>query len=160
MPLSASVTGRLNHQHELISIFIKDYSEEQLKQRVNPEKWSLFENIVHLAAYQPNFLQRAGRMLKNEKPQFAPYKADNDPLFHEYLNKSLKDLEADVYQKRGMIKVALESASEEQLQHWGEHAKYGKLSLVNWTEFFLLHEAHHLFTAFMLSRLLQNSSGK
>jgi hypothetical protein len=160
MPLSASVIGRLNHQHELISTFLGEYSEEQLKFRVNPEKWSLFENIVHLAAYQPNFLQRIERMLKNERPQFKPYKADDDPLFHEYIKKSPSAIEEDVYQKRIMIKTALESADEHQLQHWGEHMKYGKLSLANWVEFFLLHEAHHLFTAFMLSRQLPDSGGK
>ena len=160
MPLSDSVIGRLHHQHELISHFIQNFSAEQLKYRVNPEKWSLFENMVHLAAYQPNFLQRVNRMLKDEKPQFAPYKADNDPLFHEYLKKSLKEIEVDIYEKRTIIKGALETASEDQLLNWGEHAKYGKLTLADWTEFFLLHEGHHFFTAFMLSRQLQNSSGK
>lgn len=160
MPLSVSAIGRLNHQHESISIYIENYSEEQLKHRVNPDKWSVFENIVHLAAYQPNFQERIGRILKDEKPTFSPYKADDDPLFHEYLKKTPKEIEEFIYAKRAIIIKELESASEQQWQCWGGHAKFGKLFLIDWTEFFLLHEAHHLFTVFMLSRQLQNNSGR
>ena len=32
----------------------------------------------------------------------------------------------------------------------GVHKKYGVLTITEWTEFFLLHEAHHIFTIFQL----------
>ncbi|MEP7141716.1 MAG: DinB family protein [Ferruginibacter sp.] len=33
----------------------------------------------------------------------------------------------------------------------GIHKKYGPLNIIQWTEFFLLHEAHHIFTIFQLA---------
>jgi hypothetical protein len=130
----------------------KNYTEEQLKIRVHPEKWSAFQNMVHLAAYQPTFIQRMTAILNQEYPVFGPYKADNDPAFHVYLGKTPAELISDVGEKRlDMIRL-LGAASDQQLPYWGEHAKYGKLSVPDWTEFFLLHEAHHLFTSFLLIR--------
>ena len=41
----------------------------------------------------------------------------------------------------------------------GHHPKYGALTLVEWTEFFLLHEAHHLFTLFKLLNEDDEGSG-
>ena len=34
----------------------------------------------------------------------------------------------------------------------GTHQKFGKMNIVQWIEFFLLHEAHHIYTIFKLSR--------
>jgi hypothetical protein len=39
---------------------------------------------------------------------------------------------------------------ETSLQRIGRHARYGRLTVVQWVEFFLLHEAHHLYTIFMI----------
>lgn len=41
--------------------------------------------------------------------------------------------------------------SEKELDRTGVHKKYGDLNIVQWIEFFLLHEAHHLFTIFQLT---------
>jgi uncharacterized damage-inducible protein DinB len=152
MPLSTSVTGRLKQQHEIISSWILQYSEDQLKHRINPAKWSAFENIVHIVSYQPVFIQRIEAILKNEQPSFAAYKADNDPLFLEYLNKNLRELEQDLYKNRQIIVGKLLAAGDDTLQYWGIHPRFGKISLADWCEFFLLHEAHHLFTTFTLIR--------
>jgi hypothetical protein len=49
---------------------------------------------------------------------------------------------------------------DDQLALKGTHPKYGTLMITEWTEFFLLHEAHHLFTLFRLSKALSfNSAG-
>jgi hypothetical protein len=40
---------------------------------------------------------------------------------------------------------------DETLKPWSAvHKKYGALTIMEWTEFFLLHEAHHIFTIFQL----------
>ena len=40
---------------------------------------------------------------------------------------------------------------ENELRRVGVHPKFGRLTVLDWTEFFLLHEAHHLFTIFRLA---------
>src|SRR5580658_7849867 len=103
MSLSNSIKARLRYQHQTIDELIEGISEEQLRIPVKADKWSAFENIVHLAAYQPTFIKRVNLMLETNQPLFERYKAENDPFFHEYLNKSLSRLLSDIAEKRLMI---------------------------------------------------------
>jgi len=42
--------------------------------------------------------------------------------------------------------------NDEELLLTGSHPKFGVMTIPGWTEFFLLHEAHHLFTIFRLAK--------
>ncbi|HTS45612.1 MAG TPA: DinB family protein [Puia sp.] len=150
MPLSASILARLQHQHETISELIEGVDEKRLKQRPNPDKWSPFENIAHLASYQPTFINRIKLMLEGNTQGFNRYVAENDPLFHEYLQKSLTELLDDISEKRSIIINELKGFKEEQLSTRVIHPKFGNMTVSQWTDFFLLHEAHHLYTIFQL----------
>ena len=152
MPLSASVLGRLQSQHKTIHDLIKGFSEEELQKRVNQDKWSSFEQIAHLKAYQPTFYNRLQKMQHEESPSFERYVADNDPLFHECCKNSLKELLNDLETQRFIVINHLTTLPEQALRRTGRHPKYGLMTIIDWTEFFLLHEAHHLFSIFMLTR--------
>ncbi len=85
--LSESIKSRLQFQHQTIAEMINGINEEELKVHLIPGKWSAFENIVHLVSYQPIFINRIALMLKEDKPVFERYVAENDPLFNHYLEK-------------------------------------------------------------------------
>lgn len=158
MPLSASVLSRLQYQHDSISELIADLREDQLKERPFPGKWSAFENIVHLAAYQPTFITRLHMMAAGNAPLFQRYVADDDPLFHDYLKKSIPELQSDATDKRSFIYGHLSHLNEAQLDLKGRHPVYGLIRVSGWADFFLLHEAHHLWTIFQLTSQLRVSS--
>ncbi|HXB44256.1 MAG TPA: DinB family protein [Puia sp.] len=151
MSLSDWATARLQNQHKTISQLTKDYTEKQLQLRVNPDKWSAFENIVHLCAYQPTFIHRIERMGKEENPLFERYVADSDSLFHAYLKLSLPQLISITNSDRLVILNTLQSLSLEQWNRTGTHPKYGALKMAQWVEFFLLHESHHLWVVMQLA---------
>lgn len=152
MSLSASVSSRLQHQHETIHDLLKGFSEEQLKQRIHKDKWSPFEQVAHLVSYQPVFLQRMQMIERGNNPLFDRYVADNDPAFLESCKKSLNELLNDLMTERVIIISHLMRLSDAVVATTGRHPKYGVLTIAEWTEFFLLHEAHHLFSIFMLTR--------
>ncbi len=155
MALSVSVITRLQYQHDSIQELIEGLTETQLKQRILPDKWSAFEQIIHLAAYQPTFLSRLHRIEQEESPDFDRYVADNDPAFHACLQKPLLSLLEELSIQRFIITNHLTGLSDGVLARTGRHPKYGLLSMSEWTGFFLLHEAHHLFSLFMLTRDLR-----
>ncbi|HXB91441.1 MAG TPA: DinB family protein [Puia sp.] len=159
MPLSASVLARLQYQHQTIDELITGLSEEELRRRIYPDKWSAFENIAHLAAYQPVFFERLVRMQQDTAPAFERYVAENDPLFPGYVDRTLEQLLRDIRKERSRILSELEGMSEATLQRTGRHPKFGLFPLATWTEFFLLHEAHHLFTIFPLVQELRKGQG-
>ena len=155
MSLSASVCSRLQHQHETIYELIRGFSEEQLRQRLQPEKWSAFEQLAHLVSYQPVFMQRLQIIHQENEPSFNRYVADNDPAFIACCKRSLQHLLNDLSAERSVITNYLMTLTEPAAGRIGHHPKYGSLTISAWTEFFLLHEAHHLFSIFMLTRSTQ-----
>jgi hypothetical protein len=88
---------------------------------------------------------------------FERYVADNDPFFQECCKKTLKELLDDIDTQRFLIVNHLTALSEQTLRSSARHLKFGWLTITEWTEFFLLHEAHHLFSIFMLTAELRQS---
>jgi len=155
MPLSPSILTRLRHQYEALPELTDGLTEQQLKQRINPDKWSAFENIAHLAAYQPMFLARLERIAAEETPSFERYVAEKDPLFPQYLEHPLETLMDLIPARAQTITTHLTSLNTTDLLRTGLHPRYGTLTVSQWTQFYLLHEAHHLFTIFMLTQELR-----
>jgi hypothetical protein len=158
MPLSPSILTRLKHQHEAISELIAGLSEQQLRHRVHPDKWSVFENIAHLAAYQSMFIGRLDNIAAQDAPSFDRYVAEKDPAFPDYLNTPLKDLLQLIPDKAAQITIRLTTLNEAGLLRVGIHPKNGRLTIPQWAQFYLLHEAHHLYTIFMLTQELRTAS--
>ena len=153
--LSDSQLYRLNYQHHTISELVKPFTEEQLRIPVNPGKWSVLENVAHLAAYQPVFLERLAVIQQTEAPQFERYVADTDPAFIKMASNPIHEILEHLPLNREYIINELGSMDESRLQRVGIHPRYGRMDVPAWTEFFLLHEAHHLFTIFMLTAELR-----
>jgi len=149
--LSASILARLRHQHETIRELTGALPEQQLRLRVDPAKWSAFENIAHLACYQPVFLHRIHRIQQENNPFFPRYVAEADPEYPGYVEQSLGRLLATIHLDRQTLITLLEGMDAAALQRTGQHARYGLFPQAQWVEFFLLHEAHHLYTIFQLA---------
>lgn len=151
MPLSTATTYRLQHQQEVLHDLVWGLTEPQLRTRVNPDKWSAYEQMVHLTAYQPAFHNRLKRIEQEEQPLFDPYLADNDPLYLDCMQRPLNEITEDFTTQRFILINHLVSLPDPVLRRTGVHLKYGQLSIPEWTEMFLLHEAHHLFCIFQLT---------
>lgn len=150
MNLYPSLTHRLKTQHESLLVIIENVSKENLESNPTPGKWSIKDTIAHLAKYQPLFISRMHQILEHDGIAFDRYNADLDPDFPEWQNRDVNDLLSQISADRKNIIELITSLQPEQLSRIGIHSKYGKLSVSDWTEFFLLHEAHHLFTVFQL----------
>ncbi len=152
MPLSASALSRLEFQHQTIRELIRNTTEPNLRRRVQPDKWNAFENIAHLAVYQPIFLARLKKMQEETDPEFSRYIAEQDPNFPPALAKTLEQVLTDMDQQRTTIITTLAAMDDSTLARSGIHPKYGRFAIKDWVEFFLLHEAHHMYAIFMLVR--------
>jgi hypothetical protein len=151
MALYKSLYDRLKSQHEAIEEIISDVGNSRLTYYPSPGKWSIHDNIAHLAKYQPVFLERIHTILKNNSPSFDRYKAENDPEFESWKSRDTSDLLRTLSSDRQIIFNLITALSNAELNMVGVHPKYGKLTVIQWTEFFLLHEAHHVFTIFQLA---------
>jgi len=151
MQLQSSITTRLEYQHKSLLDLIEGLADEQVRQQVVMGKWSIFENIVHLATYQHTFTSRVEEILKNDQPSFDRYTAETDPLFYDNCMKSTREIIQELMSERKILATGLLLLKEDQFKRTGCHPVFGPMTLIQWIQFFLLHEAHHLFTIFKLA---------
>ena len=155
MQMSSSLSTRLHYQHKSIMNIVEGLSDEQIRRQVITGKWSIFENIVHLQTYQHVFIERIKQLLDGNNPSFERYSAEADPMFLENCGLSSREILHDLITTRKKMSVEMPKLPETDFEKTAKHPVYGELNLLEWLEFFLLHEAHHLYTIFRLGANLK-----
>jgi hypothetical protein len=153
--MKQSLLDRLTSQPDALTHLLGGLPDNQLAQRPLTDKWSIQENIAHLGRYQEIFLTRIQEIIKGDQPVFGRYVAEEDPGFSEWLSLSWTDLMERFLGERAMLNAFLSILHQEQLTQTGSHPLFGSMSVEGWTEFFLLHEAHHFFTILKVGGLLR-----
>ncbi len=110
-----------------------------------PGKWSAHENLAHLARYHQIFLQRIDLMLAETAPAFPRYRAEEDTDWASWAGLPTQQVLVRLSSMRAKLMARLTALNEEDFQRTGVHPKFGEMSLSLWLEFFLVHEAHHLY---------------
>ncbi len=153
MEIYPSIKDRLNSQHLAINELIKNLDEEFINRRPEIGKWSIQENLVHIVSYHQVFLQRMDKIIKNDNPYFDRYKSDDDDNFYNLQKLTSEELLIHLEEERKKVTDFIFKLDKNELQKPGTHQKFGVMNVVEWIEFFLLHEAHHIYTIFKLSRM-------
>jgi hypothetical protein len=146
---------RLQNQPFALESLLRGLPAEQILSRPLPDKWSIFENLAHLARYHEILTERVGLIIAGGNPLFKPYRADDDPGFFEWQKKPYPQLMRDFYADRSKLNSTLDALTMEQLRCTARHPTYSTMNVEGCVEFFLLHEAHHFFTIFKLTAKLR-----
>lgn len=149
MALSASIITRLQTQHLDLRKILADVSTEALHKKQD-QSWSMYEHLIHLAVYQPRFIHRLNDIVQNQASVFSAYDTKKDPLFQEYQQLEVMDIWDRIQERREDLISIAEALTDAQLSKTGTHALYGSMSVGDWIDFFLLHEAHHMYRMLML----------
>jgi hypothetical protein len=137
---------------DFLAVTLKGVAIDTLSTRVIPGKWSAHEQLAHLARYHQVFLQRIDRILSENAPEFPRYSAEDDPEWPAWTSLPTSQLLVRISSMRAKLMARLRSLSEEQFERTGVHSRFGAMSLSLWLEFFLVHEAHHLYVVLQLVR--------
>lgn len=158
--MNASHASRLQRcetqLQDFLAVTLDGVSIDTLSANVVPGKWSAHEQLAHLARYHQIFLQRIERILAEQAPEFPRYRAEDDPEWPAWAGLPTPQLLARISSMRANLMARLRSLSEEDFEHTGVHPKFGAMSLSLWLEFFLVHEAHHLYAVLQLVRKIGN----
>jgi len=159
MQMASSLSTRLQYQHKTLVDIIDGLTDEQIRRPIVSGKWSIFENIVHLQTYQHHFIKRTRLILEEKNPSFSRYTAEADPLFLDNCGRSTREVMQDMITVRKEMSAEIPSFPSSDLAKTGTHPVFGEMTLLQWLNFFLLHEAHHLFTIFKLAAELKRAVG-
>jgi uncharacterized damage-inducible protein DinB len=143
--LSESMALQLRDQLRNFADTYPNISLEAWQHKPASGKWSARENLAHLARYHEILLERLKRIQNEETPHFARYRAEDDPKWGAWSGMETQALLTQIRTLRGDVITAVSQLSDEQLARTGIHPVLGEMNVVQWIEFFLLHEAHHLY---------------
>jgi uncharacterized damage-inducible protein DinB len=152
MGLSEATSARLVTQLEPLARLFTGVGEDAMRRRPTSGKWSAHENLAHLARYHEIFIERLCRMLTEDRPQLGRYRSEDDPEAARWMAMSVGETLSQLKTLRSRLVGMVENLSPEQVERTGIHPVLGEMTIPLWIEFFLLHEAHHLYIALMQSR--------
>ncbi len=141
---------RLTEQAVDVDGFVNGLSDEQLKERPQPDDWTLHELVVHLAMRQDIFVDRVARMLVEEKPPVRSYKedtvTDRERLLEELVHHRLRGYQE---QRKNLIGL-LSSLDDQQWQLEALHPTARHYTVERCVESFMWFEASVLREMFEL----------
>jgi uncharacterized damage-inducible protein DinB len=150
-PLSSARLQRCENQlRGFLEEALRGVTVEAILQPPPSGKWSANEHLAHLARYHEVFLERVDRILKEDKPAFIRYRAEEDPEWERWRRLAYKEIAAELATGREKLMARLKPLSDSDYERTGVHSRFGEMSLALWFEFFLVHEAHHLYTVLQL----------
>lgn len=149
MSVLASVGTRLESQLEALDLVLAGATQALADWRPASGDWSARENLAHLARHSTVFLERLDRILHEDTPELGRYRAEDDPQWPEWSRLPLEDVLRRLKDARRRLIAWAGALSAEQLRRPGVHPAFGPLTVPQWLDFFLLHEAHHLYTAML-----------
>jgi DinB superfamily len=68
--MKASLLCRMEHQPDSLSILLHGLTEDQIRSRPVRDKWSIFENLVHLGRYHEIFRVRMEQIQDEDSSTF------------------------------------------------------------------------------------------
>ena len=145
---------KLKTQYHEIDELLAELPLEKVWKRPGSNKWSILENLAHLARYQEVFLQRLLLILSQENPELDRYKAENDPTFPSWQKLSQEEVLKKLKRSRLDLVDFFESLPVNEWERLGTHPVLGALSIQDWLRFFLLHENHHLYAIFKIRQTI------
>lgn len=143
--LSESTLLRLETQLEVMPVLLSGATPEAIMARTASGEWSAHENLAHLARHHAVFLERLHRILGESAPQLGRYRAEEDSAWPEWSCLPTAEVLSRLKALRAEIIRLIRGLSQAEASRVGIHPLFGEMSLALWVEFFLLHEAHHLY---------------
>jgi hypothetical protein len=145
--ISASIVARLETQLTALDALLAGAPPEALEARPRPEEWSARENLAHLARHAHVFLERLHRIVAEDRPRLARYRAEDDPEWPAWQRLSLAQAVGRLHEVRQRLLAWVHGLPPGAEGRIGIHPTFGEMALDRWLEFFLVHEGHHLYVA-------------
>ena len=111
--------------------------------------------MSHTIREKQKLLARVRRIVTELAPTFQRYRAEEDPDWSAWASLPVEEIQRRLVGLRAALIHEIKAIRPGDLSRIGVHSSFGRMSLNLWVEFFLVHEAHHLYI--VLQRLREQS---
>jgi hypothetical protein len=147
-----SVRARLATQLDSLTYILESVSGDNLRSDRGDGKWSIHENLAHMVRHHQVMFERINCILTKDSPSLDRYQAEVDPEWPSMVARSTDEIVELLHSLRGELIRVVDRLSPAELSRSGAHPLMGVMDLRKWIDFFLLHEAHHLYAVRLLVR--------
>lgn len=147
--LDPGLTARLAHQLASFRTSAADADPRDLAWAPPSGQWSALLNLAHVGRHHEIMLERLQRVLVEEAPAFAPYREAEDGGWADWAGLAPEALWPRLSERRATLCAWAAGLTPAQAARTGVHARFGSMDVARWLEFFLVHEAHHLYVAML-----------
>jgi HSP90 family molecular chaperone len=128
----------------LIESSVEGLSEEQLKTRCEPGRWSILEVVCHFTDFEIVYADRIKRILAEDNPTLMSGDPDDYAKTLAYHDRSLSTELAVIKATRAHMAEILRTLTSEQWEFTGTHSRDGQISIQELVERITGHIPHHL----------------
>ena len=114
--------------------------------------WSAGENLAHVARHHEAMLERLRRIRDEQAPSLPAYRAENDPEWPLWAGRPIEEIRERLQALRAELLAVVRRLDPAGWRRTGVHSRLGSLTVAEWLEFFLDHEAHHLYVLMKRAR--------
>jgi DinB superfamily len=143
--LPAFTLRRLETQLQALPAILGDATSEEIDARPASGQWSARENLAHLARHHEVMLARLARILTEEDPLLERYRAEDDPDWPRWSERSTRDLVNALSRLRARLIARVRSLSRAQAARVGVHSRLGPMTVRRWLEFFPVQDAQPVY---------------
>lgn len=157
MSLKPEWKERFTVQQKTFEGILGRFTDSALRAHPQEGKWGAFEHTAHLSHYQEITLGRLADLIAGAATtDVTPYRSEEDPEFLAWCELSTPALLERYHVARRALIGELDDVDPDKVLHVLAHPTYGRFDLPGLVEFFLHHEAHHLYQSFRLALRAEN----
>jgi len=135
--------GKYSHQSSDLVTMTKGLSGSDLDKRLERGKWSIREQLNHLADCEMNYVQRMKKVIAEDKPLLPAFDQNGWAKNLFYNNSSADDSIALFSMLRTTMARVLKELSDKDFERVGIHTEDGKVTLLSFLEKDIEHADHH-----------------
>lgn len=143
-----SILESLANSPIIFSELIKSVPTHFLKKKRGEKYWTIEEHVIHLAQVQPMLLDRLGRFIDEDKPEFIPFIPENeasDQKSEQQKDMDLKDALIFFESLRKKQLSLINSVSSDVWLKKAIHPEYTQYSFYILVRHILMHDHWHMY---------------
>ena len=127
---------------DLIAV-VEGLTDSQLDKSLGRGKWSIRQQVNHLADCELNYVQRMKKVIAEDNPFLPTFESDKWGKSLFYDKSSTEDSIALFFTLRTNMLRVLKELSSKDFDRFGIHAEDGKVTVLNFLERAVEHADHH-----------------
>jgi hypothetical protein len=140
----SGIFEKLRETPKLLAGLLRGASDDVLRRKPAPEKWSMLELACHLRDVEEFFVERYAKIASQERPQLRAIKQDGLAATLRYNEENPAGVLKEFQQHRADSLALLGALAPQSWQRVGIHPTRGEITIAATAEGAVTHDANHL----------------